>query len=62
MFMYNIMRDSDRLYKEKIDLIQEVLRVLEINSIFDSINDIYMFPFLRPQEYANWIIDNKTQP
>lgn len=53
MFMYNIMRDSDRLYKEKIDLIQEVLRVLEINSIFDSINDIYMFPFLRPQEYAN---------
>lgn len=50
------MRDSDRLYKEKIDLIQEVLRVLEINSIFDSINDIYMFPFLRPQEYANWII------
>lgn len=56
MFMYNIMRDSDRLYKEKIDLIQEVLRVLEINSIFDSINDIYMFPFLRPQEYANWII------
>lgn len=52
MFMY-IMRDSDRLYKEKIDLIQEVLRVLEINSIFDSINDIYMFPFLRPQEYAN---------
>lgn len=56
MFMYNIMRDSDRLYKEKIDLIHEVLRVLEINSIFDSINDIYMFPFLRPQEYANWII------
>lgn len=56
MFMYNIMRDSDRLYKEKIDLIQEVLRVLEINSIFDSMNDIYMFPFLRPQEYANWII------
>lgn len=53
MFMYNIMRDSDRLYKEKIDLIQEVLRVLEINSIFDSINDIYMFPFLGPQEYAN---------
>lgn len=53
MFMYNIMRDSDRLYKEKIDLIQEVLRVLEINSIFDSINDIYMFPFLRLQEYAN---------
>lgn len=54
MFMYNIMRDSGRLYKEKIDLIQEVLRVLEINSIFDSaINDIYMFPFLRPQEYAN---------
>lgn len=53
MFIYNIMRDSDRLYKEKIDLIQEVLRVLEINSIFDSINDIYMFPFLRPQEYAN---------
>lgn len=53
MFMYNMMRDSDRLYKEKIDLIQEVLRVLEINSIFDSINDIYMFPFLRPQEYAN---------
>lgn len=53
MFMYNIMRDSDRLYKEKIDLIQEVLRVLEINSIFDSINDINMFPFLRPQEYAN---------
>lgn len=53
MFMYNIMRDSDRLYKEKIDLIQEVLRVLEINSIFDSMNDIYMFPFLRPQEYAN---------
>lgn len=53
MFMYNIMRDSDRLYKEKIDLIQEVLRVLEINSIFDSINDIYMLPFLRPQEYAN---------
>lgn len=56
MFMYNIMRDSGRLYKEKIDLIQEVLRVLEINSILDSINDIYMFPFLRPQEYANWII------
>lgn len=53
MFMYNITRDSGRLYKEKIDLIQEVLRVLEINSIFDSINDIYMFPFLRPQEYAN---------
>lgn len=47
MFMYNIMRDSGRLYKVKIDLIQEVLRVLEINSIFDSINDIYMFPFFK---------------
>lgn len=47
MFMYNIMRDLDRLYKEKIDLIQEVFRVLEINFIFDLINDINMFFFLR---------------
>lgn len=47
MFMYNIMRDLDRLYKEKIDLIQEVFRVLEINFIFDLMNDIYMFFFLR---------------
>lgn len=47
MFMYNIMRDLGRLYKVKIDLIQEVFRVLEINFIFDLINDIYMFFFFK---------------
>lgn len=52
MFMYNIMRDSDRLYKVKIDY-RKSLGSWKLTPSLIQLMIFTCFLFLRLQEYAN---------